>query len=60
MLKDASAEELLAADAAQVCGGYHPIRGDFLERDGLQDAWTSLQQLEVAFFGREAVEVEVA
>ena len=60
MLKDASAEELLAADATHVRGGYHQVRGDFLERDGLQDAWTPLQQLKITFFGREAVEVEVA
>ena len=60
MLKDASAEELLATDAAHVRGGYHQVRGDFLERDGLQDAGTPLQQLKITLFGREAVKVEVA
>ena len=60
MLKVSSAERLLAADAAHVRGRYHQVRSDFFQRDGLQDVGTSLQQLEVALFGREAVKVEVA
>ena len=41
-------------------GRYHQVGSDFLERDGLQDVGASPQQLEVAFFGRKAVKVEVA
>ena len=59
MLKASSAEELFPADAAHMRGSYHQVRSNFFQRDRLQDVGASIQQLEVAFFGREAVKVQV-
>lgn len=49
-----------APDAAEVRGRDVQVGGNLLDGQQLQDVGTALQQLEVALFGREAVEVEVA
>lgn len=47
-------------DAAQVDGGDVQIGDNFLDGEQLQDVGASVQQLAVAFLGRQAEHVEVA
>ena len=51
--------ENVLADAAEVRGRDLQVRGQFTERDLLQDFGITGDQLQIAFLGRFAVEVEV-